>query len=180
MRNFRIFSGYVLLIGIAISMLYPFFAMVNLSFADDSAIFSQTSKLFYGNLTLENYQNVFAQIPLARYFFNSLVVASVTTFFTVIFAAFAGYAFARLNFKYKNVLFLTILITMLIPPQVRDIFLLWLSRALERTDHRAKTEDGQIYYLEQADVREYCTLRCTDGTFQMPAYTMIFEENEDR
>lgn len=68
----------------------------------------------------------------------------------------------------------------LIPPQVRDIFLLWLSRALERTDHRAKTEDGQIYYLEQADVREYCTLRCTDGTFQMPAYTMIFEENEDR
>lgn len=130
MRNFRIFSGYVLLIGIAISMLYPFFAMVNLSFADDSAIFSQTSKLFYGNLTLENYQNVFAQIPLARYFFNSLVVASVTTFFTVIFAAFAGYAFARLNFKYKNVLFLTILITMLIPPQVNIIPLFFLMREL--------------------------------------------------
>ncbi len=130
MRNYRIFSGYVLLIGIAISMLYPFFAMVNLSFADDSAIFSQTSKLFYGNLTLENYQNVFAQIPLARYFFNSLVVASVTTFFTVIFAAFAGYAFARLNFKYKNVLFLTILITMLIPPQVNIIPLFFLMREL--------------------------------------------------
>lgn len=130
MRNFRIFSGYVLLIGIAISMLYPFFAMVNLSFADNSAIFSQTSKLFYGNLTLENYQNVFAQIPLARYFFNSLLVASVTTFFTVIFAAFAGYAFARLNFKYKNVLFLTILITMLIPPQVNIIPLFFLMREL--------------------------------------------------
>ncbi len=130
MRNFRIFSGYVLLIGIAISMLYPFFAMVNLSFADDSAIFSQTSKLFYGNLTLENYQNVFEQIPLARYFFNSLIVASVTTFFTVIFAAFAGYAFARLNFKYKNVLFLTILITMLIPPQVNIIPLFFLMREL--------------------------------------------------
>ncbi len=130
MRNYRIFSGYVLLIGIAISMLYPFFAMVNLSFADDSAIFSQTSKLFYGNLTLENYKNVFEQIPLARYFFNSLVVASVTTFFTVIFAAFAGYAFARLNFKYKNVLFLTILITMLIPPQVNIIPLFFLMREL--------------------------------------------------
>lgn len=130
MRNFRIFSGYVLLIGIAISMLYPFFAMVNLSFADENAIFEQTSKLFYGNLTLENYKNVFAQIPLARYFFNSLVVASVTTFFTVIFASFAGYAFARMNFKYKNVLFLTILITMLIPPQVNIIPLFFLMREL--------------------------------------------------
>ena len=130
MRNFRIFSGYVLLIGIAISMLYPFFAMVNLSFADDSAIFSQTSKLFYGNLTLENYRNVFEQIPLARYFFNSLIVASVTTFFTVIFASFAGYAFARLNFKYKNILFLIILITMLIPPQVNIIPLFFLMREL--------------------------------------------------
>lgn len=66
-----------------------------------------------------------------------------------------------------------------IEPQVRDIFLLWLSKALERKDHRAKTEEGQIYYIEQADVQEYCTLNCTDGTFQMPAYTMIFEEEKD-
>ena len=66
-----------------------------------------------------------------------------------------------------------------IEPQVRDIFLLWLSKALERKDHRAKTEEGQIYYIEQADVQEYCTLNSTDGTFQMPAYTMIFEEEKD-
>ena len=44
-------------------MLYPFFAMVNLSFADENAIFTQTSKIFYGNLTLENYKNVFEEIP---------------------------------------------------------------------------------------------------------------------
>ena len=68
----------------------------------------------------------------------------------------------------------------MIEPQVRDIFLLWLSRALERTDHRAKTEDGQIYYLEQADVKKFCTLQCTDGSLQMPAYTLIFEEEKDR
>ena len=67
-----------------------------------------------------------------------------------------------------------------IEPQVRDIFLLWLSRALERTEHRAKTEDGQIYYLEQADVKKFCTLQCTDGSLRMPAYTLIFEEEKDR
>ena len=68
MRNFRTFLGYVLLIGIAVSMLYPFFAMVNLSFAQENTIFTQASKIFYGNLTLDNYKNVFSQIPLARYF----------------------------------------------------------------------------------------------------------------
>lgn len=65
-----------------------------------------------------------------------------------------------------------------IEPHVRDMFLLWLSKALERKNHRAKTEDGQVYYIEQADVKEYCTLECTDGTFQMPAYTIVFEDGE--
>ena len=130
MKKFRVISGYLLLIGIAISMLYPFFAMVNLSFADENAIFSQTSKFFYGKLTFENYKNVFVEIPLARYFLNSLIVASITTFGQVIFAAMAGYAFARLNFRFKNALFLIILITMLIPPQVNIIPLFFLMREL--------------------------------------------------
>ncbi len=62
-----------------------------------------------------------------------------------------------------------------IEPYVRDRFLLWLSKVLERKEHRAKTEDGQIYYLETAAPAEYCTLECTDGTFLMPAYTLVFE-----
>lgn len=66
----------------------------------------------------------------------------------------------------------------IIEPHVRDMFLLWLSKALERKNHRAKTEDGQVYYIEQADVKEYCTLECTDGIFQMPAYTIVFEDGE--
>ena len=66
----------------------------------------------------------------------------------------------------------------MIEPPVRDMFLLWLSKALERKNHRAKTEDGQMYYIERADVKEYCMLECTDGTFQMPAYTIVFEDGE--
>ena len=34
--------------------------------------------------------------------------------------------------------------------------------------------------LEQADVKKFCTLQCTDGSLQMPAYTLIFEEEKDR
>lgn len=130
MRKLRTFLGYVILTGIAISMLYPFIAMVNLSFAEENAIFNQTSKLFYGNLTFENYKNVFTQIPLSRYFLNSLIVASITTFGQVIFAALSGYAFARLKFRFKNALFLIILITMLVPPQVNIIPLFFLMREM--------------------------------------------------
>ena len=134
MKKWRIFLGYLILILIAISMLYPFFAMVNLSFVNDDAIFSQAGKILYSGFTLENYKNVFTQIPLSRYFLNSLIVASVTTAGQVIFAALAGYAFARFNFKFKNLLFLIILITMLVPPQVNIIPLFFLMRELHLID----------------------------------------------
>lgn len=134
MKKLRIFLGYLILILIAITMLYPFFAMVNLSFVNDDAIFSQAGKILYSGFTLENYKNVFTQIPLSRYFLNSLIVASVTTAGQVIFAALAGYAFARFNFKFKNLLFLIILITMLVPPQVNIIPLFFLMRELHLID----------------------------------------------
>lgn len=134
MRKVRIFLGYLTLIIIAISMLYPFFAMVNLSLVDNSEIFSNAGKVFHSNLTKNNYLNVFKQIPLSVYFFNSLVVASISTLGQVIFASLAGYAFARLNFKFKNGIFLIILITMLIPPQVNIIPLFFLMREMHLID----------------------------------------------
>lgn len=134
MRKFRIILGYTTLILIAISMLYPFFAMLNLSFVNDNEIFSNAGKLIHTNLTLNNYKNVFNEIPLSVYFLNSLIVATITTIGQVIFASLAGYAFARMNFKYKNTLFLIILITMLIPPQVNIIPLFFLMRELHLID----------------------------------------------
>ena len=134
MRKIRIILGYLTLILIAISMLYPFFAMINLSFVENGAIFSQAGKFFHSPITSENYVNVFEEIPLATYFMNSLIVAVITTIGQVIIAAMAGYAFARLEFKYKEFLFLAILITMLVPPQVNIIPLFFLMRELHLID----------------------------------------------
>lgn len=134
MRNLRIFLGYLVLIFIAFSMLYPFLAMVNLSLCDNSEIFSEAGKFFHFNLTFENYKNVFTEIPLSVYFLNSLFVALCVTFGQVVFSALAGYAFARMKFKYRDVLFLVILITMLIPPQVNIIPLFFLMREMHLID----------------------------------------------
>ena len=62
-----------------------------------------------------------------------------------------------------------------IEPQVRDIFLTWLSKGLENKSHRAKTEDGQTFSILLEDKQKTCVLKCTDGTFRMPAYTILFE-----
>lgn len=134
MKNWRVIAGYIILILIAISMLYPFFAMLNLSFVQNDAIFSQTGKVFYSGLTLDNYKNVFQEIPLSRYFFNSLVVAVITTIGQVLFASLAGYAFARMKFPFKNAIFLIVLITMLVPPQVNIIPLFFLMREMHLID----------------------------------------------
>ncbi len=134
MGKLRVYIGYLILILIAISMLYPFFVMVNLSFVKNDEIFSQAGNLFYTGLTFENYKNVFVQIPLSRYFLNSLIVAVITTIGQVLFASMAGYAFARLKFWGRDTLFLIILITMLIPPQVNIIPLFFLMRELHLID----------------------------------------------
>jgi len=61
-----------------------------------------------------------------------------------------------------------------IEPQVRDVFLTWLSKGLENKSHRAKTEDGQVFSIVLEDADRTCVLKCTDGTFRMPAYTIVF------
>ena len=63
----------------------------------------------------------------------------------------------------------------IIEPQIRDTFLLWLSKALEREDETAKTEDGRTYHLE-GDRNKTCVVECTDGSFIMPAFTICFRD----
>lgn len=134
MKIIRTTLGYIILTIIALSMLAPFFAMLNLSLLQNSEIFSFSPKLFHKNITLENYINVFSAIPVAKYFLNSLFVATITTIGQVIFSALAGYAFARLKFKGSDFLFLVILITMMIPPQVNIIPLFFLMREMHLID----------------------------------------------
>ena len=130
MKKFVLFIGYLSLIIISISMLFPFFAMLNLALTPSNEIFNSSGSFFHTNLTLENFRHVFKDLPITRYFANSMIVALLTTIGRVIISALAGYAFARLNFKYKNFWFLVILVTMMVPPQVNIIPLFFLMREL--------------------------------------------------
>ena len=63
-------------------------------------------------------------------------------------------------------------------PQVRDTFLMWLSKALENKELCGRTEDGREYYIENGNEKQRCVIKCYDGDFEMPAYTIQFKEKE--
>lgn len=134
MKKFIIITGYIILIAGALSMLIPFLWMFCLSLMNDNQIFSYPPSVIPEPFTIKNYNNVIQTVNLKRYFFNSLFVAFATTIGQVLISAMAGYAFARLNFKFKEPLFLLILVTMMIPPQVNIIPLFFLMRELNWID----------------------------------------------
>ncbi len=134
MKKTILIFGYIALILISLSMLFPFFAMLNLAFANEDAIFKNIGVFFQTDLTTENFKHVFSEIPITKYFINSMIVAVITTLGQVIISSLAGYSFARLNFKHKEFWFLVILITMMVPPQVNIIPLFYLMRELHLVD----------------------------------------------
>lgn len=111
-------------------MIGPFLIMVLISFSSQNQLSFTDMGGVVQNLTLNNYSHVTDSIPVGRYFFNSCVVSVLTTIGQIIVSTLAGYAFARIKFRGRNLIFFIILITMFIPPQVNIIPLFFLMREL--------------------------------------------------
>lgn len=120
--------NYTILILGAMSMLFPFFWMLMTSFMGSSQILSGVVNFIPHPFIFDNYVAVTYKIPVFKYFLNSVIVAVLTTFGQVLISALAGYSFARLNFKGRDVLFFIFLVTMMIPPQVNIIPLFFLMK----------------------------------------------------
>lgn len=114
---------YFILIFVALSMILPFLGMFLISLSGNENIFTDYKNL---NFSFCAYKNVFDNIPVVKYFLNSLIVAVFTTLGQVIISALAGYGFARAKFKGSDVLFFIIILTMMIPPQVNIVPLFYL------------------------------------------------------
>ncbi len=121
---------YIILSMGALSMIFPFIWMIVTSLMQNSQIFSFPPTFVPKPLILENYNNVLLNMPILRYFYNSLFVAVITTIGQVIIASMAGFAFAKMKFKFKEPLFIIILLTMMIPPQVNIVPLFFIMREL--------------------------------------------------
>ncbi len=102
-----------------ILVLFPFYWMILTSVKSYSSYNSEyVPKFFTLSPTLQNYIQAFTAVPLARYFFNTLIFTLVTTGLMMIVIIFAAFAFARLDFKGKDIVFSMFLSLMMIPNEL--------------------------------------------------------------
>lgn len=112
---------HVFLYGGAFLTVLPFLWMILTSFKELSDILRYPPMIFPEELHFENYSNALTAAPFDRFYFNSLFVASAATVGQLITCSLAAYAFARLKFWGRDILFLIFLGTMMIPNQVTMI-----------------------------------------------------------
>ena len=128
-KTYKIFAYFVLILT-SVSMIVPFLWMISASFQSDNQIFSGSINFIPSPFETSNYKEVTNALPIGRYFFNSLFVAVTTTVFQIIISAMAGFAFAKFRFEFKEIIFVFVLITMMIPPQVNIIPLFYMRDSL--------------------------------------------------
>jgi multiple sugar transport system permease protein len=118
----RIFLSSVLVVAAlvvaAAIMLLPFVWMFLTSVKAESDIVRFPPQLWPNSFTFSHYTDIWHRIPFARLFLNTVVFAGGVTIISLLFDSLTAYALARLEFPGRDVLFVLILITMMLPFQV--------------------------------------------------------------
>lgn len=113
---------YLFLTIAAITVLFPFYWMILSSVKTFADYTSQTVPTFVPtHATMENYQIAWTSVQLGNYMINTLIFSTITTAIMVVVCIFAAFAFARLNFKGKEIVFTVFLATMMIPMELFTI-----------------------------------------------------------
>ena len=110
---------YALLAVWALIVLFPFYWMVLTSIKSYSAYNSEyTPKFFTLSPTLRNYIDAFTTVPLGKYLLNTVIFTFVTTAVMLVVITLAAFAFARLEFRGRNIAFVLFLSLMMIPNEL--------------------------------------------------------------
>lgn len=112
---------YIFLFVLCILMLAPFAWIISTSLRLPKDSFKLPPSFFPTSFHIENYKEVFRIFPFAMVLFNSLKIAVTVVIVNTLISTMAGFAFARINFKGKNVLFMVLLSGMMIPAQAKLI-----------------------------------------------------------
>jgi multiple sugar transport system permease protein len=116
---------YTILIVISFTTLFPFLWMLSSSFKTMGEIFSLTPSFIPDNIFAEgmwdNYKSILQEYNFLRFIFNSFVVAGLAALGQLFTCSLGGFAFARMEFRFKEVIFALMLATMMIPIQVTII-----------------------------------------------------------
>ena len=110
---------WALLVFWALMVLFPFYWMLLTSVKSYGSYNAEyVPKLFTLSPTLQNYADAFRAVPLARYFLNTMLFTVITTAIMLVVTVLAAFAFARLNFRGKDLAFTVFLSLMMIPNEL--------------------------------------------------------------
>jgi multiple sugar transport system permease protein len=128
LRALRTLPTYALLFSLGTIFLLPFLWALTSSLREQGAGMIFPPRFLPSEFHFENYLRVFELIPFARFLGNSVVITTIALVGEILSASFVAFGFARLRFPGRNLLFVLLLSTMMIPYPVTMIpsFLLWV------------------------------------------------------
>lgn len=134
-RRKKISKGILVVILLIIGCLvcFPFLWMMLSAFKTNLEIGQSVPTFFPQKPTLENFRKLFLGMNFSKYLGNTLII-TIYSFLSVLINSMAGYGFAKFHFKGKNILFIIVLATMMIPAQVTMIPMYIVMNAVGLTD----------------------------------------------
>ncbi len=121
---------YAVLIALALFTLIPFVWMISASLKLDREVFSYPIRWIPETFHWENYRLIWSKVPLVTYFKNTATIALLVTFIQTLTSSFAAYAFAKLQFRGRNTLFICYVATIAVPWQTYMLPQFILMRAM--------------------------------------------------
>lgn len=108
----------IIVIFFAVCSLFPLYWLITSSFKNSVDVVKMPPDWFPKTFTLSNYVDVFTNQPAFKWAYNSIVVSLVATLALLIVSAMAAYAFSKLQFKGKNIIFIIFISSLMIPKEV--------------------------------------------------------------
>jgi lactose/L-arabinose transport system permease protein len=120
----------VITVGCIVTV-FPLYWMIVAATLPQSEFLTYPPRLIPGTYFIENFRALQQSLPFIRNIFNSVVIAVIYTILSVFLTSLAGFAFAKYDFKYKRLLFLAILATLVLPIQIIVIPLFLLMSTID-------------------------------------------------
>ncbi len=124
LKKFKIYTiftkvfTYSFLVLLALFIIIPFYWMIITSLKTTGEVISENVTLFPKDITFAAYGAVLERAPLFTMYMNTVMVGFFTTSLTIVSVVFAAFAFSRLKFKGREIIFSILLMTMMIPGEV--------------------------------------------------------------
>jgi multiple sugar transport system permease protein len=118
--SFRVTSviSQILLSLVALLFLVPIIWMLVSALKPSAEVFTTPPTLFGSEVMFSNFVEAWNYLPFGRFILNTVIVAGIGTLITLVASAMSGYAFARLNFRFRGGLFVLYLSTLIVPQEV--------------------------------------------------------------